>query len=319
MNLRFLETFVWVARLKNFRLTAEKLLTTQASISSRIAVLEQDLGVRLFLRDSRGVSLTPDGQRVLDYAERVVDTMHHMRQSIDRARLLEGRIRIGAIDAVVHTWLGDLVARVTQAHPLAEIELTADTAANLCDQLERGNLDIAFQTDPLRVETVRNLELAKYPMHWIAAAGTPYDRPYGSLAELAQERVITFSKHSRPHHDMLSMMHLHGVEAPRVNCVNSVSAIARLLCDGFGIGALPLALVRRELAQGTLTMVAVASHPPPLDLVASWRTGAGLELVEEVVALSLEAVNGFCDTVGPQQAVSLRTPGMFAERPPDLH
>lgn len=54
MNLRFLETFVWVARLKSFRLTAEKLFTTQASVSSRIAALEADLGVKLLLRDSRG-------------------------------------------------------------------------------------------------------------------------------------------------------------------------------------------------------------------------------------------------------------------------
>ncbi|MCQ1775590.1 LysR family transcriptional regulator, partial [Neorhizobium galegae] len=54
MNLKFLETFVWVAKLKSFRLTAEKLFTTQASISSRIAVLESELGVKLFLRDSRG-------------------------------------------------------------------------------------------------------------------------------------------------------------------------------------------------------------------------------------------------------------------------
>lgn len=44
MNLRFLETFVWVARLKSFRLTAEKLFSTQASISSRIAALEDELG-----------------------------------------------------------------------------------------------------------------------------------------------------------------------------------------------------------------------------------------------------------------------------------
>ena len=63
MNLKFLETFVWVAKLKSFRLTAEKLFTTQASISSRIAVLESELGVKLFLRDSRGVRREPDPGR----------------------------------------------------------------------------------------------------------------------------------------------------------------------------------------------------------------------------------------------------------------
>ena len=82
MNLRFLETFVWVARLKSFRLTAEKLFSTQASISSRIAALEDELGTRLFLRDSKGVSLTPEGQKVLEYAERMIDTMQALKQSI---------------------------------------------------------------------------------------------------------------------------------------------------------------------------------------------------------------------------------------------
>lgn len=80
MNLRFLETFVWVARLRSFRLTADKLFTTQASISARIAALEEELGVRLFDRDTRGVQLTPDGHKVLEYADRMVSTLRKMCQ-----------------------------------------------------------------------------------------------------------------------------------------------------------------------------------------------------------------------------------------------
>ncbi|MGL6092871.1 MAG: LysR family transcriptional regulator, partial [Pseudomonas paracarnis] len=93
MNLKFLETFVWVAKLKSFRLTAEKLFTTQASISSRIAVLESELGVKLFLRDSRGVSLTPEGLKVLDYAEQMMVTMQGLKQSLETTSSKVGRIR----------------------------------------------------------------------------------------------------------------------------------------------------------------------------------------------------------------------------------
>ncbi|MDU5679563.1 MAG: LysR family transcriptional regulator, partial [Pseudomonas aeruginosa] len=131
MNLKFLETFVWVARLKSFRLTAEKLFSTQASISSRIAVLEDELGVKLFVRDSRGVTLTPEGDKVLAYAERMMDTMHALKQSLDTGASTQGRIRIGAMDTVIHTWLSPLVARVTETFPAVEIELMADTARNL--------------------------------------------------------------------------------------------------------------------------------------------------------------------------------------------
>src|SRR5690606_8305639 len=131
MNLRFLETFVWVARLKSFRLTAEKLFSTQASISSRIAALEDELGTRLFLRDSKGVSLTPEGQKVLEYAERMIDTMQALKQSSSDTGNIQGRIRVGAMDTVIHTWLSPFVTRVMARYPAVEIELTADTARNL--------------------------------------------------------------------------------------------------------------------------------------------------------------------------------------------
>lgn len=316
MNLRFLETFVWVARLRSFRLTAEKLFTTQASISSRIAVLEEDLGVKLFLRDSRGVSLTPEGQRVLEYAEKMVNTMHHLRQSIDRSRAIEGRLRIGAMDSVIHTWLSTVVKRVMEAYPALEIELTADAALSLCDQLQKGYLDIIFQTDLLRLETVRNIELAKYPIRWIVATGSAYDRPYASLDELASERVITFVKNSRPHQDILSLFHLNGIASPRISCVNSVAAMTRLIAEGFGIGAVPPALVRKELDEGSLSIVDIDNHPPSLDIVGSWRTGAGLELSESVMALAIAVVSDFCAEAGPDKAVLMATSSGAAQAEP---
>ena len=62
MNLRFLETFLWVARLNSFSATADRLHTTQAAVSNRIAALERELGIRLFDRDLRSVRLTPEGR-----------------------------------------------------------------------------------------------------------------------------------------------------------------------------------------------------------------------------------------------------------------
>ncbi|MBT9303468.1 LysR family transcriptional regulator [Pseudomonas sp. TAE6080] len=301
MNLKFLETFVWVARLKSFRLTAEKLFTTQASISSRIAVLESELGVKLFLRDSRGVSLTPDGVKVLDYAEQMMITMQGLKQSLETTSSKVGRIRIGAMDTVIHTWLSPLVTELMDHFPLVEIELVADTALNLCDQLQKGFLDLILQTDLLRQESVRSLELASHPMGWIVASHSIYNRDYASLAELAQERIITYSKNSHPHQDVLSLMQAHGVAAPRMNCVNSVSAITRLLRDGFGIGALPPVLVSEELARGELIVLPMTQRLPNLQVVVSWRVG--VELVEEIVALCQSVVARYAEEVGEERMV----------------
>ena len=293
MNIKFLETFVWVARLKSFRLTAEKLFTTQASISSRIAALEDEMGVRLFVRDSKGVSLTSEGQRVLEYAERIMDTVQSMKAVIKDPRQVRGRIRIGAMDTVIHTWLSPLVTRLMECYPALEIELSADTANNLCSQLEKGYQDIVFQTDILRLDSVRNALLTRYPMHWVVRRGSVYDRPYASLEDLSQERIVTFSRNSRPHQDILNLLHSANIVSPRINCVNSASAITRLVRDGFGIGAMPAALVQGELAQGTLTLVEGVPLPSVMDIVASWRTGAGMERVEDIVSLTRDVVGEF--------------------------
>lgn len=90
----------------------------------------------------------------------MMDTMHALKQSLDTGASTQGRIRIGAMDTVIHTWLSPLVARVTETFPAVEIELMADTARNLSEQLQKGYLDLIFQTDSLRHESVLNLNWA---------------------------------------------------------------------------------------------------------------------------------------------------------------
>lgn len=312
MNLRFLETFVWVARLRSFRLTADKLFTTQASISARIAALEEELGVRLFDRDTRGVQLTPDGHKVLEYADRMVSTLHQMQAAVAQRPGFEGRVRVGAMDSVIHTWLSPLIARTAEMFPALEIELVADSAMHLVEQLHKGLLDIAFQTELLRAESVRNVELARYPIHWVVASNSRLAHPYANLAELAQERLITFVRSSRPHQDVLNLLHLNGVASPRINCVNSVAAMTRLVGDGFGIGALPTLLVRDRIESGALTVLEVEPTLPPLPVGASWRAGAGLEVHESIVALARTMAHELCQSVGPRYALVAAEPATVA-------
>jgi len=78
MNLRFVEAFIVVTRLKSFRAAADKLHTTQPAISSRIAALEEELGVKLFERNSRAVTLTPQGSALLPLAESMLVLQQQM-------------------------------------------------------------------------------------------------------------------------------------------------------------------------------------------------------------------------------------------------
>ncbi len=163
---------------------------------------------------------------------------------------------------------------------------------------------MALQTDLLRQESVRSLELASHPMDWIAASNSLYNRAYSGVADLGNERIITYSKNSHPHQQVLALMQANGVMTPKLNCVNSVSAITRLLRDGFGIAALPPVLVAEELASGELTLLAIDQRPPDLQVVVSWRTG--VEWVEEIVALCQRVLTDYASRVGDNYVVLAR-------------
>ncbi|WP_134868817.1 LysR family transcriptional regulator, partial [Bordetella pertussis] len=175
MNIRFLETFIWVAQLRSFKAAAGKLHLTQAAISGRIAALENDLGELLFERGSRDTRLTPAGRTLLDYAQRMLDTDHAMRQALRGSGTLRGRVRLGVVESIVHTWFTPFIRRLSQTHPELEIELTAESTRRLQDLLKHGSIDVALQTDPIVGDDVRNRDMGMLKMGWICspAAGIP--------------------------------------------------------------------------------------------------------------------------------------------------
>ena len=144
MNLKFLETFVWVARLNSFSLAAERLNATQATVSHRIATLERDLGIRLFERDTRELKLTALGIDAREHAERIVRLAADFRRRMSDPSGLAGTVRIGVIDTVVYSWLPALIERVREAYPDVVLELTAAITPEISDDLQDGRLDLGL-------------------------------------------------------------------------------------------------------------------------------------------------------------------------------
>jgi DNA-binding transcriptional LysR family regulator len=302
VNLKFLETFIWVAKLHSFSLAADKLHSTQAAISSRISVLEQELGSKLFKRDPKGVTLTRAGERVLQHAEQVSRSMAELYASLQDENLAAGTIRIGAMDSAIHSWFVDFVADAMHHYPNLDIEVTSDTALNLNEQLRRGTLDLVIQTDMIRDETIRSVELLELPVSWIAAAGSNMqpmqadETMTAALRRLGAERLITYSRHSRPHQDLLRLMQSYGVAEARVSCVNSLAAMIQLTRTGFGVAAMPPALVADLLEKGVLRRLDGLETPPPLPFVIAWRTGTNR--AENLVDIAAQTVRKFAERVG---------------------
>lgn len=270
MNLKFLETFVWVARLRSFSLAAEKLCTSQASVSNRIATLERDLGVRLLERDLRTVGLTAHGQRALPQAEVIVRLVAEFEASVGDAEQTRGTIRIGAIDSIVYAWLPRLIERVKAAYPQVTIDLNVDTSLNLARLIREGEIDLGLVMGPLVAPHVRNIALGAFDCLWIASSALALPARTLSLAELGDHPIFAYSRGSQPHQAVLRLIETSGLDpgATRVFNSNSLATITRLVRDGVGIAVLPRVVVREFLATGELVVLDVAAALPPLQFHA---------------------------------------------------
>ncbi|MGT2433964.1 LysR family transcriptional regulator [Cupriavidus basilensis] len=222
-----------------------------------------------FDRDTRGVQLTPDGHKVLEYADRMVSTLHQLQAAVAQRPGFEGRVRVGAMDSVIHTWLSPLIARTAEMFPALEIELVADSAMAPRRAATEGRARhcLPDRSAARRKRAQRAARAVPDPLgggHQLAV-GAPIRQgsPGRTCARTAHHLRAATPGRSQ---DMLNLLHLSGVESPRVNCVNSVAAMTRLVGDGFGVGALPTVLVRDRIESGALTVLEVEpALPAPAD------------------------------------------------------
>ena len=149
MNFKRLETFIWVATLGSFRKAAEHQHTTQPAISNRIAALEDELGVRLFERESGHSKLTSKGQELLPYAEKIVFMAQQLRKRADRGASLSGILRLGVSETIVHSWLPRFFRELHETAPNLDVEITVDVSGNLRSGLLDRSLDLAFLMGPV--------------------------------------------------------------------------------------------------------------------------------------------------------------------------
>lgn len=136
-----LEMFIALSRERHFGRAAESLGLTQPTLSSAIRQLEDQLGVQLVFRGSRFQGLTPEGERVLDWARRIVGDTRAMREEMRAARSgLSGVLRIGVIPTAL-PMVADLTVPFTEKHPNVRILVLSRTSSDILAGIETLELD----------------------------------------------------------------------------------------------------------------------------------------------------------------------------------
>lgn len=269
IDFKALETFVWVATLRSFRRTAEKLNTTQPAVSMRIAQLEDALGIRLFERDRRAVAPTPQGLQLLGYAERLLRLRAEMIEAVGDSTAMRGIVRLGVSESIVHTWLPALIERVNAAYPNLELEIEVDNSANLHDRLVSKDLNLAFLLAPTTSPSLHSRPLCTFALAFVAGTKLKLPRKPVELAEIAKWPIVTFSRNTQPHMALRELFARHGLH-PTIHASASLATVVRMALDGIGIAVMPPAILGNMATKAGLRRLTTKVALPPLSFVAAW-------------------------------------------------
>lgn len=289
IEIRNLETFVWVATLTSFRAAAHKLNTTQPAVSQRIASLESSLGVKLLERNARGVKLTTKGIELLEYAKRMLDLKQDMLCAANSPSTITGQVRIGVSETIVQTWLPQFLEAVHARYPAVSVELEVETTPVLREQVLSHRLNLAFLLGPILSPQLENIPICKYPLAWIASPKLGLNIKQLTLAQVCEHPIITYSAASAPHHFVRSLITGSGIHAPRMYGSASLSVVVRMTLDAIGVAVITPTFLKTELSEGRLCLLSVqAPKLPELAFTASWAKGPDEHIARALAKLAEE-------------------------------
>lgn len=150
MELRVLNYFLAVAREENFTKAANVLHITQPTLSRQISDLEDELGVKLFIRSSHNIILTEEGMVLKRRAQEMLSLAEKTKRDfLQKDEQLTGTVSIGSGEFRSTKYLAKIISRFSEKHPGVRYEIYSGNAGNIRDYIERGFLDVGLMSEPI--------------------------------------------------------------------------------------------------------------------------------------------------------------------------
>ena len=195
-KLDYYRVFYETSRLGSFSAAAQHLYVSQSAISQCIQQLETDLGVQLFIRTRKGVSLTSEGKILFTKVESAISSIEQGESQLNRLRHLEaGELKIAAGDTITKHFLLQYLERFHVLYPDIRIEMANSYSSQMVALVKEGNADLAFVNMPLKDDEL--VIEPCYEINDVFVCGADFDRqPSYSWDEVADLPLILLEKNS---------------------------------------------------------------------------------------------------------------------------
>ncbi len=153
MEIRHLNTFIQVATLKNFTKAAKNLGYCQSNVSAQIQQLENEIGVPLFNRIGKKISLTQYGEELLPHAQQIVSSTECIENFMRNENEMGGTVKVGIVESLFEILFEPTLTNYHKRFPNVKIDIAVDSTASLKEKLKDGMLDTACLIDSLLSNT----------------------------------------------------------------------------------------------------------------------------------------------------------------------
>ena len=269
VKLELYRVFRTVAEKGNISAAAQELYISQSAVSQSIRQLEEQLQVRLFSRSPRGVTLTSEGQLLLEYVKRALGLLENGEEKLSQVRqLLAGELTIGASDTVTRTFLLPRLEAFHKEYPSIRIRILNGTTRMVLDLLHAGQVDLAFASEAQDEKLYAQRRCFDTHMLFVASPEYPcdFERAY-TLEEMADFPLILLERKASSRLYIERFFREHGLDITPEIELGSHDLLIALAQIGLGVACVTEEFSKAGLESGLIRPLKTAFTIPKREVV----------------------------------------------------
>ncbi|WP_339306052.1 LysR family transcriptional regulator [Paenibacillus sp. FSL R5-0519] len=240
-----LRIFQCVAQEGNLTKAAAKLGYVQSNVTARIRHLEAEVGTTLFIRHNRGMTLSPAGEMLLTYADKIIGLLNEASKALGATSIPSGPLRIGSTQTAAAVRLPELFAKYYKQYPNVSLSLATGNSQMLIDQVIGYELEGAFIGCSCDHPDIESVDVFDEELFVVSSGMGPEE-------ELTRKPILVYSMGCSYRQILEEWLLSSGINRPVIMEFGTLEAIISGVTSGMGISLLPEIVIRQQIASGNL-------------------------------------------------------------------
>lgn len=291
----YYHVFYYAAKYKNLTLAAEALHNSQPNVSRTIRLLEHDLGCQLLIRSNRGISLTPEGERLYSHVKVAMEQLQSAEEELKMLTgLHEGVVSVGASETALHLLLLPVLKQFRESHPQIRIRIQNHLTLQAVESVRQSLVDFAVVTSPASVsDPLKSSSLMQFQD--ILIGGNAFQNLSGSpvsLHDIQRYPLVCLGEHTMIYHFFDELYRRNGLLLNPEFEAATTDQILPMVKNNLGIGFFPEKMAEEALASGEVCRIRLAEEIPSREIFLIENRERPLTLAAEALKSLLVRSSG---------------------------